>query len=178
MGLYGFWTGAGYCPASSESVRGSSHLSCQTHVLEEGWRNPIGTGSVAKCSGVSNFCTLGLGFWGLFTGALGKLLLTELSSVRAVREEFVLKDRCKCRTFLHVLTSVLHVYMVLIHFSSSREAYCRMSLFLFFKLLMKWNVLDQSHHMSTTAALNSKSRPGNLNSSHCTSLIFPLTVSY
>lgn len=174
MGLYSFWTGAGYCPASSESVRGSSRLSCQTHVLAEGWRNPVGTGSVAKCSGVSIFCTLGLGFWGLFAGTLGKLLLTELSSLR---EEFVLKDGCKCITFLHVLTSVLHVYMVLIHCSSSWEAYCKMSLFLFFKLLMKWNVLDQSHHMSTTAALNSKSHPGNLNSSHCTSLIFPLTAN-
>lgn len=43
-------------------VRGSSHLSCQTHVLEEEWKNPVGTGNIAKCSIISNFCALGLGF--------------------------------------------------------------------------------------------------------------------
>lgn len=153
---------------AQKAVWGSSHLSCQTHVLEEEWKNPVGTGNIAKCSIISNFCTLGLGFWFFFGSALRKLLLTELSSLR---EEFALKDGCKG------ITSVFHVYMVLIHFSSPWEACCRMSLFLFFKLLMKWNVLDQSHHMLTTEALNNKSHPRNLNSSHCTLLIFPLTAN-
>lgn len=149
-------------------VWGSSHLSCQTHVLEEEWKNPVGTGNIAKCSIISNFCALGLSFWIIifFASALRKLLLTELSSLR---EEFALKDGC------NGITSVFHVYMVLIHFSRPQEAYCRMCLFLFFKVLMKWNVLDQSHHMLTTEALNNKSHPGN--SSHCTFLIFPLTAS-
>lgn len=103
-----------------------------------------------------------------FASGLSKLLLTELSSIR---EEFASKDGCKG------ITSVFHVYKVLIHFSSPWEAYCRMPLFLFFKLLMTWNVLDQSHHMLTTEALNNKNHPGNFNSNYCIFLIFPLAVS-
>lgn len=155
-------------PPAQKVVWGSSHLSCQTHVLEEEWKNPVGTGNVSKYSIISNFCTLGLSFWFFFfSSVLRKLLVTELSSLR---EEFVLKDGCKDTT------SVFHVYMVVNHFSSSWEAFCRMSLFLYFKLLMKWNVLDQSHHMLTTESLNNKSYPGNLSSRHCTFLIFPLTA--
>lgn len=128
-------------------VWGSSHLSCQTHVLEEEWKNPAGTGNVSKCSIISNLGTLGLDFLIFFASLLRKLLVTELSSLR---EQFVLKDGWKDTT------SVFHVYVVVNHFSSSWEAFCRMSWY--FKLLMKWNVLDQSHHMLTTESLNNKSQ--------------------
>lgn len=116
-------------------------------------------------------CLLGFGFnffFFFFGSALRELLVTKLSSLR---EDLPRKTSAK----VSLLFSMFTCYWFISAVPGKPTADCLY--FLFFKLLMKWNVLDQSHHMLTTEALSNKSHPGNLSSSHCTFLIFPLTAS-